>query len=417
VNNVILTKERSRGDTRKLLEISRPLGPVKISIRDGIAVSFAIKTATNTVQIIVTLFLMIVSFCLCNMVSAASSSSALQKAKQEAEARGYTFFTSHDEIVAQAKKEGRLRVIAEMEPPTIKATTQAFMQRFPFIKLDVEELSGTGATQTNILQVKAGAARNWDILHLPTDFYNEYIPHIWKIDVLGMAQHGVIRIPAPMVDPEHRGVVAFYSRFQVAVYNKNLISAQHLPRLWEDVLKPEFKGKKFAADIRPTEIAALVPAWGLDKTLDFARKVAAQDPIWVRGSTRTIPLIIAGEVPMMIGPSFHTTRRIQKRDTTGILQYALLEPIPLRMALAEAIQTGSKNPNAALLWLEWMASSEAQKLADEHEPEESSFHVLGGAVKQAIAGKKLSVVNWEHNKNMEQWQTKVFEAYGFPKAN
>ena len=120
---------------------------------------------------------------------------------------------------------------------------------------------------------------------------------------------------------------------------------------------------------------------------------------------------------MMIGPSYHTTRRIQKRDATGLLQYALLEPIPLRMALAEAIQAGSKNPYAALLWLEWMASSEAQKLADEHEPEESSFHVLGGAVKQAIAGKKLSVVSWEHNKNMEQWQSKVFEAYGFPKAN
>jgi len=417
VSNTILKKDRSKDDDIRKPETSDPLSLVRMSIREERAPSFTIEISTTTVQVIVTSFFVIVSFCLCNMVSAASSSSALQKAKQEAEAKGYTFFTSHDEIVARAKKEGRLRVIAEMEPPTIKATSQVFMQKYPFIKLEVEELSGTGATQTNILQVKAGAAGNWDILHLPTDFYNEYIPHIWKMDVLGMAQHGVIQIPAPMIDPEHRGVVAFYSRFQVAIYNKNRIPAQQLPRLWEDVLKPEFKGKKFAADIRPTEIAALVPAWGLERTLDFARKVAAQEPIWVRGSTRTIPLIIAGEVPMMIGPSFHTTRRIQKRDATGLLQYALLEPIPLRMALAEAIQAGSKNPYAALLWLEWMASSEAQRLADEHEPEESSFHVLGGAVKQAIAGKKLSVVSWEHNKNMEQWQSKVFEAYGFPKAN
>ena len=405
MSNTILKQDRSTDDDTR-----------KMSIREESAPSFAILISNTIVQIIVISFLVIASLCLCDVAGAASSSSALQKAKQEAEAKGYTFFTSHDEIVARAKKEGRLRVIAEMEPPTIKATTQAFMQKYPFIKLEVEELSGTGATQTNILQVKAGAARTWDILHLPTDFYNEYLPHIWKMDLLGMAQHGVIQIPTPMIDPEHRGVVAFYSRFQVAIYNKNVIPTQQLPRVWEDVLKPEFKGKKFAADIRPTEIAALVPAWGLERTLDFARKIAAQDPIWVRGSTRTIPLIIAGEVPMMIGPSYHTTRRIQKRDATGLLQYALLEPIPLRMALAEAIQAGSQNPYAALLWLEWMASTEAQKLADEHEPEESSFHVLGGAVKQAIAGKKLSVVSWEHNKNMEQWQSKVFEAYGFPKA-
>ena len=313
MSKTILTNYRSNDDGIPKPEASGPLSLVRTSIREESVPSFAIAISPATILIIVTFFLVIVSICLCSIVSAASSTSALQKAKQEAEAKGYTFFTSHDEVVARAKKEGRLRVIAEMEPPTIKATTQAFMQKYPFIKLEVEELSGTGATQTNILQVKAGAARNWDILHLPTDFYGEYIPHIWKMDVLGMAQHGVIQIPAPMIDPEHRGVVAFNSRFQVAIYNKSRIPTQQLPKLWEDVLKPEFKGKKFAADIRPTEIAALVPAWGLEKTLDFARKVAAQEPIWVRGSTRTIPLIIAGEVPMMIGPSYHTTRRIQKK--------------------------------------------------------------------------------------------------------
>ena len=63
-----------------------------------------------------------------------------------------------------------------------------------------------------------------------------------------------------------------------------------------------------------------------------------------------------------------------------------------------------------------MASLESQRLADEHEPLGSSVHVLGGAVKQAITGKKLSVVSWEHQENMEQWQAKVLEAYGFPKA-
>ena len=55
-------------------------------------------------------------------------------------------------------------------------------------------------------------------------------------------------------------------------YNKNLIAREKTPETWEDYLKPEFKGKKIMLDIRPTEIAALVPAWGLEKTLDFARK-------------------------------------------------------------------------------------------------------------------------------------------------
>ena len=43
-------------------------------------------------------------------------------------------------------------------------------------------------------------------------------------------------------------------------------------------LKPEFKGKKFAADVRPTEIAALVPAWSLERALGFARKLLPKSP-------------------------------------------------------------------------------------------------------------------------------------------
>jgi iron(III) transport system substrate-binding protein len=338
------------------------------------------------------------------------------KAKKDAEAKGYAFFSSHDEIVAKAKQEGKLRVLAEMEPPNIKASIKAFMKKYPFINLHIEEITGTDAARRNILEIKSGTAKDWDILHLSTDFYSEYIPYLWKVDILGMAEQGLLQIPLPMIDPKHRNIVGFFSRFQVTAYNKKLVSVDKLPKTWEDILKPEFKGRKFAADIRPTEIAALVPAWGLEKTLDFSRKVAAQQPIWVRGGSRTITAIIAGEIPMMIGPNFHTTKRAQGKDPTGTLQYVLLEPVPVRLSLEEAVQAGAQHPHAALLWLEWMASPEAQRLADEHEPLSSSVYVRGGAVEQELRGKKLSVVNWEHHQNMEQWQAKVVEAYGFPKA-
>ena len=42
-------------------------------------------------------------------ILAASLDPALPKARQQAEAAGYTFLTSHDDIVAAAKKEGKLR--------------------------------------------------------------------------------------------------------------------------------------------------------------------------------------------------------------------------------------------------------------------------------------------------------------------
>jgi ABC-type Fe3+ transport system substrate-binding protein len=345
----------------------------------------------------------------------AADSGALAKARKEAEARGYTFPTDRNEIIAKAKTEGKLRVLAEMEPPNIKASTAAFMKKYPFINLYIEEITATDQYQRNLLELKSGRGKDWDLLSVSIDFYSEYLPLLTKIDLFGMAGQGILQIPQQMIDIKNRNVVAFFSRFQVTAYNKNLVPPDRAPRTWEDLLKAEFKGRKFAADIRPTEIAGLVPAWGLEKTLGYARKVAAQQPIWVRGGSRTLTSIVAGEIPMMIGPNYTAVKRAQAKDPVGVLQYVALEPVPVRLTVAEGIHAVSQHPNAALLWLEWMASPEAQRLADEYEPLASSVYVRGGAVGQQLKGKKLSVVSWEFHQNMEKWQAQVFEAYGFPK--
>jgi ABC-type Fe3+ transport system substrate-binding protein len=119
---------------------------------------------------------------------------------------------------------------------------------------------------------------------------------------------------------------------------------------------------------------------------------------------------------MMIGPNFSSVKRLQAKDVSGALQYVIVEPVPLRPAEIEGIQGNAQNPYAALLWFEWMASPEAQKLIDEYEPFASSYFVPGGMVEQTLRGKKLSVVGWEQNQKMEAWQAEIVKAYGFPKA-
>ena len=61
-----------------------------------------------------------------------SPSASLLKAKQEAEAKGYVFHTSRDEIVERAKKEGKLRVFSSQEPPSIKAMAARFQAEISF---------------------------------------------------------------------------------------------------------------------------------------------------------------------------------------------------------------------------------------------------------------------------------------------
>jgi len=231
-----------------------------------------------------------------------------------------------------------------------------------------------------------------------------------------MAEQGVLQIPLPMVDSTQRNIVAFHSRFHVIAYNKNLVPPTQVPKAWEDLLKPDFKGRKMALDIRPG-LTTLIPAWGLDRTVEFARKLAGQEPIWVRGDPRAITGMLAGEIPLMVAANFHDFKRAQKKDPLGVLQYTILEPVPFRLALAQSILATAQHPYAALLWFDWLATVEAQKIADEHEPMASAVYVRGSAVEQELRGKKLSAVPWESYQNLQPWSAKIFEAYGFPNAD
>jgi hypothetical protein len=118
----------------------------------------------------------------------------------------------------------------------------------------------------------------------------------------------------------------------------------------------------------------------------------------------------------LFGANYGSVTRAQRKDPLGAIQYTLLEPVAVRVGIEQAILSTSKNPHAALLWLEFMAGPEAQKIIDQHEPLIASVYSKDSAAEQALRGKKLSVVSWENNSNMEQWMGKLVEAYGFPKA-
>ncbi|HWP58044.1 MAG TPA: ABC transporter substrate-binding protein [Candidatus Acidoferrales bacterium] len=348
---------------------------------------------------------------------AAAPSPALLKAKQEAEAKGWIFVASHDEIVAKAKAEGRLRALFGLDAVAIKALVGAFTKKYPFIETHVEEIEGTDAYQRFILEMKSGRATQWDATFIPIDFYKDYLPFQKKFDVLGMASHGVLSIDPRMVDPFHRNTVASTSIVQVIAYNKNLLPPERVPARWEDLLKPEFKGKKFIADIRPHMMAALVPAWGLEKVLDFSRRLAEQQPVWVRGSTRLLSAMIAGEYSLMIAPNLNSVKRAQEKDKAGVLAYRIVEPVPTRVVpRADAVLAAAAHPHAALLWIEFQASADAQKLIDQYGPSQASLFTPGSFIEQETRGRQLSVVDWPHAQKLEEYSSAMVKAYGFPKA-
>ena len=360
------------------------------------------------------LLAVLVLFIPASTVLAASANPDLFKAKQEAEAKGYVFAASHDEIVANARKEGKLRVFSSLDAVSLKVLSASFKKKYPFIDARAEEINGTEVYMRMIQEMKAGLAKTWDVNYLAFDFYTEYLPHQKKFDILGMAQHGVVQIPTPMIDPVNRHVVVVASDLQVVEFNKKNLPREKIPDTWEGFLREDFKGRKFMLDIRPKDIAALVPAWGLEKAVDFARKLAGQNPVWIRGSERARIMLLSGEYNLLFGPNFGAS--LESSEKNPDLAYKVIEPVPTRLNEAQAVLNAATNPYAGLLWLEFVCSPEGQKISDQYGPYAASVLTPGSVQEKAARGLKLSIIDWSHVTKIEEYQKKIVEAYGFPRA-
>ena len=294
---------------------------------------------------------------------------------------------------------------------------EAFKRKYPFIDTQVVEIEGTEAYQRFLLELKAGTGNRWDSTYIPYDNYKAFLPYQMKYDILGMVKAGILNIHPRMVDPVNRNTVSANTIANVAVYNRKLIAEEKVPSKWEDFLKPEFKGRKFAADIRPSSVASLVPAWGLEATLAFARRLAAQEPVWVTGGTRAITVLQAGEAALGLAVQQSSIKRVQAKDPTSVVGYKIVEPVPMRVvSRIDGVLQMAERPHAALLWLEFHASPEGQKVLEDYGPFQASIFAPGSGTEKETRGKKLSEVDWDHLAKLDEYEAKIVEAYGFPRA-
>src|SRR5262245_8724496 len=118
---------------------------------------------------------------------AAGPGSALAQAKKEAEAKGFIFETNHDEIVAKARKEGSLKVLSGSDPSIFSSMMESFKKKYPFIKIEMVEITGPDSAQRFVTELKSGSRADFDVAHASTEFYPEYLTFTKTLDMFCIA--------------------------------------------------------------------------------------------------------------------------------------------------------------------------------------------------------------------------------------
>ena len=219
-----------------------------------------------------------------------------------------------------------------------------------------------------------------------------------------------------MIDPKYRSIISLATTIYGVGYNRNLIPENRVPKNWEDFLKPEFKRKRFLLDVRPTGLANFVPALGEEGMVNYARDIALQEPVWTRGSSRGFVALTGGEHGLFLLPFYQACLRSKEKDLSNSLQCKLIEPVPAMLRNFNTIANTARNPYSGLLWFEFQASVEGQKIIDEYDGLNSFIYAPNSGMAKATQGKKLSLNSWDTIQNTGKWEQMAFKALGFPRG-
>lgn len=176
-------------------------------------------------------------------------------------------------------------------------------------------------------------------------------------------------LPKGYVSPDSTWVIGRF-RYIAVGYNTKLVPKDMIPKTYDDLLDPRWKGKmawNAGSDSSGAlvTITALRAAWGEDKAASYFEKLGKQQIAPLKISNRAVmDAVIQGEYWLGVGISAH--HPIISASKGAPAATAMLDPTP---SLVSSIQItrGAPRPHAALLLVDFLLSEESQKILQQAE--------------------------------------------------
>jgi iron(III) transport system substrate-binding protein len=268
----------------------------------------------------------------------------------------YNGADSQQMLEAGAKKEGTLTYYTvNANEKSRSAMMEGFQKKYPFIKLKMYRADSTALVNRLIQEYQANTSIAGAIEQSPTQLDNlvkgkllapYYSPSVTKIkpEMICQAPDGKTLIATVMISPFTFG------------YNTKMIPPDQVPKTWDDIKKPFFKGKIAL----PTDAVGVnwVGTAILTKGEDWVKGLKNQEIHLVNATGAGIANMVAtGQYAMT--PVYHFTFFAADKKAGYPVELALIEPFWCT-AWAWGLLSRSPTPYSAMLMIDYALSEEGQ---------------------------------------------------------
>jgi iron(III) transport system substrate-binding protein len=156
----------------------------------------------------------------------------------------------------------------------------------------------------------------------------------------------------PAAIPPHREWIGTRLNVFVAAYNTGLVGKDELPRSYDDLLDPRWRGKLGVEADDSDWFGGVIGALGEERGLKLFRDIVAANGVSVRkGHSLLANLVVLGEVPFAL--TTYAYRAEQLRKSGAPLDWIVIPPGVARFEGA-GVARRAVHPNGAALFFEFM---------------------------------------------------------------
>ncbi len=282
-------------------------------------------------------------------------------------------------LIEGAKKEGLVSLYASAPMDDLSALGAAFEKKYG-VKVRIWRSSSENVLQRGVVEARAG---RFDADVFETNGVE--MESLQREKVLQAVKSPLLADIAPAAILPHHEWVGTRLNVFVAAYNTKLVKKDELPKSYQDLADPRWKGRLGIEANDFDWFAAVVQGLGEDKGLAFFRDIAARNGFSVRkGHTLLANLVISGEVPLALNVYQYKAEQL-KNDGAPINWLA----IPPAVARFQGVGVSRKapHPHAAVLFFDFMLSDGQELLM------RRDFSPTNTRLKSAVAGLQITMMD------------------------
>ncbi|NBQ06406.1 MAG: extracellular solute-binding protein [Betaproteobacteria bacterium] len=241
-----------------------------------------------------------------------------------------------------AKKEGVVSIYTSMPQDDMAALTTAFEAKYG-VKAKVWRSGSEKILQRGLLEAKAS--------RFEVDVFETNSPEMEVLSrekVLIAGNSPFLNELIPQAIPAHKEWIATRLNIFTCAYNTKLVKKEELPKTYQDLLDPKWKGKLSVEADDSDWLAETVMKMGEEKGIALFKEIARKNAVSVRkGHTLLSNLVASGEVPMAL--TVYNYKIEQMKNSGAPVDWFALDPTIARPN-ANGVARNAPHPHAALLF-------------------------------------------------------------------